>query len=115
MCGRYMNVDTELRDVAIPPDVQGILVPRYNISPNQLAPIVALDAEGRRAARAHHWGLAPAWAAPKMQRPINARAEGVRTNGMFRGAFAKRRCLVPAGGFYEWQKSGTRRCRSSSA
>jgi putative SOS response-associated peptidase YedK len=51
------------------------------------------------------WGLRPRWAkAEKVARePINARAETVATNGMFRQAYARRRCLVPAGAFYEWK------------
>ena len=51
------------------------------------------------------WGLIPSWAKepPKLQ-PINARAETVPTSGMFRQAFARRRCIVPADGFYDWRK-----------
>jgi putative SOS response-associated peptidase YedK len=66
--------------------------------------IPGLDDEGLREMAIARWGLVPLWAKelPKHQ-PINARAETVPTGGMFRQAFARRRCLVPADGFYEWQ------------
>jgi len=72
---------------------------RYNVAPSQFMPIATADA-----LRLAQWGFVPSWTVgtPKT-RPINARAETIATSGMFRGAFLKRRCLVPADGFYEWK------------
>jgi putative SOS response-associated peptidase YedK len=83
--------------------------PRFNVAPSQSVPVVRLDKEGRRSAGLLRWGFVPRWARemPKVQ-PINAKAETVATSGMFRDAFARRRCLVAADGFYEWQKLDAR-------
>ena len=64
---------------------------------------------GIRRLDALKWGLVPHFTKDlkEARKPINARAESVATSGMFRGAFAARRCIVPAGLFYEWQKVGT--------
>ncbi|MCS5732326.1 SOS response-associated peptidase [Herbiconiux daphne] len=51
------------------------------------------------------WGLKPAWAKPGGPAPINARLESVATNGLFRNAFAQRRCIVPMNGYYEWEQT----------
>jgi putative SOS response-associated peptidase YedK len=53
------------------------------------------------------WGLLPAWADREkvMTKPINAKAEGVASTAFFRSAFKSRRCIVPATGFYEWEKT----------
>lgn len=77
---------------------------RYNIAPTQSIGVVCLDADGRRSFRLMRWGLLPSFVKdPKtLTTLINARAEGVLTKPAFRQAFAKRRCLVPADGFYEW-------------
>ena len=79
--------------------------PRFNIAPSQNIAVVRMDKEGHRIVGPVKWGLIPHWAkvAPKVQ-PINARAETVRTSGMFRDAFSRRRCIIPADGFYEWRK-----------
>ncbi len=77
----------------------------YNLAPTQLAPVVRRHPDsGERHLDLLRWGLLPYFAAdPKRQRPINARAETVASTGMFRDAFARRRCLVPAAAFYEWR------------
>jgi putative SOS response-associated peptidase YedK len=84
---------------------------RYNIAPTQAIPVVCLDAEGRRACRLMRWGLLPPFAKDPKEFPtlINARAEGVETKPAFRAAFAERRCLIPADGFYEWTGAKGRR------
>jgi putative SOS response-associated peptidase YedK len=81
------------------------IAPRFNVAPSQLAPIVCKIDKGYQLLLAR-WGLVPGWSKekPKYQ-PINARCETVATSGMFKQAFAKRRCLVPADGFYEWRGS----------
>jgi putative SOS response-associated peptidase YedK len=69
---------------------------------------VCLDENGRRRFRMMRWGLLPSFVKdPKAGPPmINARAEGIASKSAFRGAFAERRCLVPADGFYEWKAEG---------
>jgi putative SOS response-associated peptidase YedK len=112
MCGRY--------SFTLPPDairelfrvMTGLnLQPRYNIAPTQQAPVIGLDEEGARALKMYRWGLIPRWSkalptgAPMINAPlINARAESIAEKPAFRDAFRKRRCLVPADGFYEWPK-----------
>jgi putative SOS response-associated peptidase YedK len=84
---------------------------RYNIAPTQAVAVVCLDQEGRRAFRLLRWGLLPSFAKSPKEFPtlINARAEGVSTKPAFRAAFARRRCLIPADGFYEWTGAKGRR------
>ena len=79
---------------------------RYNIAPTDQIPIVRIDPrDGEREVVMARWGLIPFWMKEKPKVPhINARAETVDRLPMFREAFAKRRCLIPATGFYEWQQ-----------
>lgn len=110
MCGRY----TIRRIEALRQAVDAILSPafeefsehgpRYNVAPSQNVPLVRLNKNGERVLDAVRWGLIPSWTKgkPKTQ-PINARSETVATSGMFRQAYDRRRCLMPADGFYEWQ------------
>jgi putative SOS response-associated peptidase YedK len=81
------------------------LKPRYNIAPTQMVPVVRLDANSNRELAMLRWGLIPSWAKDDKiaYSTINARAETVHEKPAFRAAFRKRRCLVPADGFYEWQ------------
>src|SRR5262245_45431421 len=109
MCGRYRLVVegkvyvNELDDVHI--ELRN-LTPRFNLSPGQTAPVIRLE-DDKPAVATLRWGLIPVWAKdPKIAfQCINARAETVATKPAFRSAFKKRRCLVPADGFYEWEKS----------
>jgi putative SOS response-associated peptidase YedK len=98
--------DAELRD----PDALAELGPRYNIAPTQPLTVVVQRDEGRFI-ELHRWGLVPAWsaAATSSGRLINARAETITHSPAFRVAFRRRRCLVPADGFYEWLRDGRRR------
>ncbi|AGA91095.1 hypothetical protein Thimo_2358 [Thioflavicoccus mobilis 8321] len=105
MCGRYsLGVSPEdLQDFF---DLDRIpdSVPRYNIAPS--TPVVAIRAiAGLRRADPLRWGLIPHWAkeARSGYSMINARAETVAIKPAFRDAFRRRRCLIPADGFYEWQ------------
>ena len=77
---------------------------RYNIAPTQDIGVVCVDEDGTRRFRMMRWGLLPPFVRdPKAGPPmINARAEGVAKNSAYKRAFAERRCLVPADGFYEW-------------
>lgn len=108
MCGRYalgVNPDelTELFDLVHAPAFE----PRFNLAPSTLAPIVLHSSKrGGRSAESFAWGLVPHWAKDRTIgfRTFNARSETVRDKPAFRGSLAERRCLVPATGYYEWQK-----------
>ena len=81
-------------------------MPRYNIAPSQRIPIVRINSDGRRIIDDAEWGFIPSWTKGKPKlKPINAKGETVATSGMFRQAFNRRRCLVPADGFFEWHGS----------
>lgn len=115
MCGRYALDENarELADhfhlIAVPE-----FEPRYNIAPGTMVPVILGSAQGAVLAPML-WGLSPAWArrnpAPSsVPKPINARSETVSARPMFRDAFRRRRCILPASGFYEWVRpaSGAR-------
>jgi putative SOS response-associated peptidase YedK len=113
MCGRYMlttPVDA-LRQMFLFSERPN-LAPRYNIAPTQEVPIVRRTRDGMgRELIMVRWGLVPYWADdPKIgNRLINARRESVARTAAFREAYQRRRCLVPADGFFEWQKDGKAR------
>jgi putative SOS response-associated peptidase YedK len=93
------------------------LMPRYNVAPTDQVPVI-LEKDGVRQTGPMRWGFMPRWTAAMRGRtalgsngksintPINARAETVQSNGMFNRSFEKRRCVIPAGGFYEWTRDG---------
>jgi putative SOS response-associated peptidase YedK len=95
--------DAEVRD----PDAFEELGPRYNVAPTQPVTVVVQRDEGRFI-ELHRWGLVPAWASSVAAgaRMINARAETVASSSAFRASFLRRRCLIPADGFYEWRRDG---------
>jgi putative SOS response-associated peptidase YedK len=112
-CGRYTvtrhdqiaaDFEVALGDVAASPWWR----PRFNVAPTQLAPVVWAGPAGRAIALMR-WGLEPPGARGGRTAPpvINARAETLATRPMFREALARRRCLVPADGFFEWLRSST--------
>src|SRR5262245_28428500 len=118
MCGRYtlrtpLNVLAQqfLFDLGgLPPDFT--LAPRYNIAPTQtVAAVRRLEAGGERQLALLHWGLIPSWAkdAKLAASTINARGESVAEKPAFRSAFARRRCLILADGFLEWQAVGKKK------
>lgn len=104
MCGRYTLASEadELIEAFDLPELTFELVPRYNIAPGQLAPVVAADRRGRRMGLMG-WGFVPDWQDEPGAGFINARSETVQDKRSFREAFARRRCLLPADGFYEWK------------
>ena len=111
MCGRYANFlsDQELRDafaLAVIADDARLLGPSWNIAPTQRALIVTprRDHDSERAGESARWGLVPSWARDVSvgSKTFNARSETVADKPSFRSAFAKRRCLVPANGYFEW-------------
>ncbi len=108
MCGRYnLITDAEAFIDAFQVVNQIQWRPRYNIAPSQEVPAIRQESGGRKAVLLR-WGLIPHWARDVKfgYRTINARAETVADKPAFRSAFRKRRCLIPATGFYEWQKLG---------
>lgn len=109
MCGRFALYTTieALADQFDLPELPAQLVPRYNIAPTQPVGIVRNHAQSHaREWALALWGLIPSWSKdPSMgARMINARAETVEEKPSFRAAFKRRRCIVPASGFYEWMK-----------
>ena len=111
VCGRYTLTDPGeelIRHFQLPGLPQEYR-PRYNIAPTQ--PVLAIiDADGRRAGMLR-WGLIPSWAKDPAigNRMINARAETVAEKPSFRTALRRRRCLIPADGFYEWRTANGRK------
>src|ERR1700682_2898959 len=81
------------------------LEPNYNVAPTTTIPIV-IEQDGARGLVSARWGLIPSWwKKPLKELPatFNARAETGATKPMFRSAYAKRRCIIPSSGFYEWK------------
>jgi putative SOS response-associated peptidase YedK len=107
MCGRYSlsksKIELEERFQA---ELLADFKPRYNIAPTQLVPVITSDSPNGFSF--FYWGITPDFAKnkPVSQKLINARAETVMEKVSFKNAFQKRRCLVPADGFFEWKKLG---------
>ncbi|MFB6159724.1 MAG: SOS response-associated peptidase [Haloferacaceae archaeon] len=99
MCGRY-SLFASPATVGERFDVDADLEPRYNCAPGQSLPVIT-NAAPDRVTRAE-WGLVPEWADDDANPPINARAETIAEKPTFADAVERRRCLVPADGFYEW-------------
>lgn len=113
MCGRYVQYTpvSELEPLfGLSPGADE-WPPRYNITPGSPVLACRVDAEGRRELATLHWGLIPSWAKDRKigHRTINARAETVAEKPAFRSAFKRRRCLIPANGFYEWKTTAAGR------
>ena len=109
MCGRYSlstPLDELVESFEVSEVVPGDYAPRFNVAPTDRAPVVVQAPSGRRLG-ALRWGLVPPWArdASVGNRMINARSESVATRAAFRDAFQRRRCLVPADGFFEWMSA----------
>jgi putative SOS response-associated peptidase YedK len=106
MCGRYGFVPGKNFDERFQVEhQQETLLPSYNVAPGATMPVVVRNSPNR--VELMKWGLIPFWAKdPKNSyKTINARAETVATSPVFREALKRRRCLVPASGFYEWQQT----------
>lgn len=132
MCGRYSakHQDALVEELeltlATPEEIAALLAvsprmpagltdwwaPRWNVAPTQPAPIIVMRPErGRAQLTLMRWGLVPFWAEDLKigVKHINARVETAASKGPFRDALRRRRCLVPADGFYEWKKDGKAR------
>jgi len=115
MCGRVVTVSsTELLAARFHVDeVTAEHVPSWNVAPSRDL-LAIIDHDGHRRLGPLRWGYVPSWSddATRGVRPINARAEGAAGSRMFRDALARRRCVVPIDGWYEWREregSGTKR------
>ena len=112
MCGRFTPKLTwrQIHDLynLTAPTVPLNLQPRYNGSPGQEFAACRLDGNGKRTMVQLRWGLLPSWARDVRigTRLINARSETIHTKLSFGAAFRSRRCLVPADGWFEWQRTG---------
>lgn len=110
MCGRY-HLKSPPSDVAdlFGVDVRDNFPPRYNIAPTQPIAVIRMSEQRQREYALMRWGFIPEWAKGEYLkrlggRPlINARSETVAEKPTFRNAFKRRRCLIPADGFYEWK------------
>lgn len=112
MCGRFAIVSGPgmfREEFGLAGEVK--LGPRYNIAPSQTIPIIRELADGSLVLAPARWGLIPFWAKDEKisSRMINARAETLAEKPAYRAAYKKRRCLIPADGFFEWQKKKSTR------
>ena len=105
MCGRFTlhHSAEQIEERFGAAVVVEIALPRYNVAPTQ--DVLVVTQNGARHLSAYHWGLIPSWAkdAGIGNKMINARAETLAEKPSFRTALSRRRCLIPADGFYEWQ------------
>jgi len=111
MCGRYTITSApEAYRALFGYAEQPNFPPRYNVAPTQPISIVRLE-QGERHFALVRWGLIPSWVKDPNDFAllINARGESVTDKPAFRNAMKRRRCLIPADGFYEWQAAGGRK------
>lgn len=109
MCGRYtivITMDELLRYYMIEVPTNRYHTPRYNVAPGQMVMAVISDGEKNRLGELK-WGLIPNWAKDEKIANMtkNARADSVAEKPAFRNSFQRKRCIIPADGFYEWRKS----------
>ncbi len=112
MCGRFIQCTSgEALAERFHPPIIPDLTPRYNVAPSQSVGVIRVTHAGHREFVALRWGLVPAWS-PEPRTAystFNARAETVADKPTYRHAFRRRRCLIPADGFYEWRRVGKRK------
>jgi putative SOS response-associated peptidase YedK len=109
MCGRFtLHTSPEVLREHFGVDTVADTAASYNVAPSQNVPAVRV-ADRHREMVLLRWGLIPSWAKETRvgYRMINARAETVADKPAYRAAFRRRRCLIPADGFYEWQQTAT--------
>jgi putative SOS response-associated peptidase YedK len=114
VCGRFtLHTPREVLAARFGVDLSalGAIEPRYNVAPSQSILAVSIDREANRQGGWMRWGLIPHWADRRGDLPtmINARVETAPTRRAFRDAFRRRRCLIPADGFYEWEPTAGER------
>lgn len=113
MCGRYAssaNPDDLASYFSVEEPPEEVLPPSFNVAPTDPVYVVLQRHETRRL-RVMRWGLVPSWSKDTKgaARLINARRETVADKPAFRAAYQRRRCLVPADGYYEWVSQGSRK------
>jgi putative SOS response-associated peptidase YedK len=109
VCGRYVQVSSPTllaEHFGVDEVAAEAHEPDYNVAPRRPVYAVVQREPGRRVLEEMRWGLVPSWAEDLKvgDRLINARAEGLADKPAFQRAFARRRCILPADGFYEWQR-----------
>lgn len=111
MCGRFLLTSPpEAVGNVFKIDVLDNFPARYNIAPTQPIAVIRRNEIGQRIYALARWGFIPAWAKKVEGKPlINARGETVSEKPSFRSAYKRRRCLIPADGFYEWRKEGNKK------
>lgn len=112
MCGRFAIAAPRFERIEQALGVSfAPLAPRYNIAPTQPVDVVVDEGAHRYAMRPMRWGLVPHWSKEPTTKfsTFNARAETAPAKPAFRDAFRRRRCLIPASGFYEWKTAGKRK------
>lgn len=114
MCGRFVRRESEgiaeRFGAAVPAATQAALTARYNVAPTQDVPIVVADGGGAaRTLAVARWGLEPRFRGADRAVLFNARAETLEEKASFRRLLPSRRCLVPADGFYEWERLGNKK------
>ena len=105
MCGRYtLRSRGKAKFYGVPATELPLLAARYNIAPTQDVPVIIERPNGRKV-ELLQWGLVPSWS-KDASGFINARAETIESKPSFAESFLRRRCLIPADGFYEWEPRG---------
>lgn len=108
MCGRFVLIPNDLKNRFNVQNDFAVIKPTYNASPTQHLPVVTKN-DGNTFIELMEWGLVPYWSKEKKSSysMINARLETLLEKPTFKHAFAHHRCIIPASGFYEWQKTVT--------
>jgi putative SOS response-associated peptidase YedK len=105
MCGRFRLTRADRLAERFDADIAEEFHPRYNIAPSQAIAVVRAS-DSRRVIASMRWGLIPNWAKDASIAQINARSETLFERPAFKESLERRRCLIPADGFYEWKRSG---------
>ena len=108
MCGRFVSSsppDELAKYFDVEAVAESVLEPSFNVAPSQDVYVV-VETGGLRRLDTFHWGLVPFWAKDPStgNKMINARVESIAGKSAYRRSFQKRRCIIPADGFYEWKK-----------
>jgi putative SOS response-associated peptidase YedK len=107
MCGRYSLAKSKIElEERFQAEMLEDFKPRYNVAPTQLMPVITTDSP--KGFSHFYWGITPEFSKnkPVSQKFINARGETISEKASFKNAFQKRRCIIPADGFYEWKQLG---------
>ena len=112
MCGRFNVTSDPLNQLIVEITGRGFVIDtRYNIAPTEQVPVLLRNADGEWDLRDMRWWLVPYWSdGPSTKYSMfNAKSETLAKSRAFREPFKRRRCIIPASGYYEWQKEGDRK------